>query len=192
MLEEDLGIRIAFCVGPDAPNAKGIYEKALRAMDASQARNKKDAIRRAKKRDKYLRMMMKNPQVPDTAVYPGFEEKRGRPPEERIALHICVHELQKIVEKIVKGIAFVEDGRLIDASMEIQHHPVHGSATGPLNDLLERFGSTHSRGPGIEVVRAVTPEDGVSAMYRINIWGQWVMYASVMQNSAQQSNEPDA
>ena len=192
ILEEELGIKIALCVGPDAPNAKGIYEKALRSMDASQGRNMKDRIRRAKKRDKYLAKLVKNPSVPDSAVYPGFEEKWGRPPEERIALQIYVRELQRIVEKIVKGIAFLEDGRLIDANMEIEHHPVHESAAIELNKILAKFGVKHSRGPGIEVLRAVTPEDGVSALYKIIIWGQWIMYATVMNDSAQQGAQTDA
>jgi hypothetical protein len=184
-LEEDLGIRIALCIGPDAPNAKGIYKKALRSMDASRGRNMKDRIRRAKKRDKYLGMLIKGPSVPETAVYPGFEEKWGRPAEERIALQIYVHELQRIVEKIIKGFVFIEDGRFIDSNIEIKHHPIHHSETFPLEELLEKYGVKHARGPGIEVIRIVTPEDGVSAIYKIVVWGQWIMYASVMHRSAQ-------
>lgn len=191
MLEEDLGIRIAFCIGPDAPNAKGIYEKALRSMDASYGRHMKDRIRRAKKRDKYLGMLMKGPSVPDSAVYPGFEEKWGRPPEERIAVQIYVHELQRIVEKIIKGIAFIEDGRFINSNMEIEHHPAHHSAAAPLDELLVKHGVKHSRAPGIEVIRAVTPEDGISAIYKIIIWGQWMMYASVMPHSARRPARAD-
>lgn len=190
-LEEDLGIRIAFCIGPNASGAKGIYEKALRSMDASQGRNMKDRIRRAQKRDKYLGMLVKNPSVPESAIYPGFEERWGRPPEERIALYVPVKGLQRIVEKIVKGIAFIEDDRLLEASVDIKHHPMHENTAAQFNDLLARFGESHSRGPGVEVTRAVTPEDGISALYKIVIWGQWIMYASVRQGPAQQDATPD-
>jgi hypothetical protein len=41
-IEDELGIIIPLCLGPDAPNARGMYEKALRALDPSKGRNYKD------------------------------------------------------------------------------------------------------------------------------------------------------
>lgn len=181
-LEEDLGIRIVFCIGPDAQNAKGIYRKALRSMDASKGRKMKDRILRAKKRDRYLELIMKG-NIPQEGIYPGFEDKWNRPREDQTAIRIYVHELERIVNKIIKGIVFIEDNRFLDASTEIEHLVVSDEAAKPLEELLHKYGSRHEREPGIEVIRAVAPEDGVSALYKISIWKQWVLYASVSQLS---------
>ncbi len=178
-LEEDLGIRIAFCVGPDAPNAKGIYHKALSAMDASKGRNKEDRIRRAKKRDRYFGLILKGDAISQEEVYPGLEDKWNRPSEEQTALRIYAHELERIVNKIIKGIVFIEDNRFLETSTEIEHLVVSAEDAKPLEELLSKYGSRHSREPGIEVVRAAAPEYGVSTIYKISIWGQWILYASV-------------
>jgi len=185
ILEEDLGIKIAFCIGPDAPNGKGIFRKALRSMDASKGRNMKDRIRRAKKRDRYLGLTMKGNAIPQGGVYPGFEYKGDCPREGQTALLIYAHEFERIVDKIIKGTVFIEDNQFLDSSTEIQHLVVSDEEARPLEELLSKFGTRHSREPGIEVVRAITPEDGVSALYKISIWGQWVLYASVLQRSNQ-------
>ncbi len=191
-LEEDLGIRIALCIGPDAPNAKGIYEKALRSMDASKGKNMKDCIRRAKKRDRYLGMMLRGDSIPQDGVYPGFEDKWDRAPADQIALRIYVHELQRIVEKIIKGVVYIEDHRFLDTSKEIEHLVVSGEGARPLEELFNKHGTRHSMEPGIEVLRVIAPEDGISALYKISIWGHWIMYASLFQRSTQQSLAADA
>jgi len=190
-IEEELGIVISLCLGPDAPNAKGMYKKALRAMDASKGRNNKDRIRRSKKRDKYLRMFMDGNSFPSTAVYPGFEEKWSRPKKEQTALLISEKGLKFLVEKIIKGIAYLEDDRYLDATTEIKHYVISNQSVSGIEKLLEKHGTVHSHEPGIVVVRAVAHEDGVSALYRITIWGQWVMYASVRKSSAQPVNPAD-
>lgn len=191
-IEDELGITIPLCVGPDAPNAAGMYQKALRALDASRGKNMKDRIVRAKKRDKILNQMIRGQNVPLTAVYPGFEEKWGRPKAEQVALPISALAVKRLVEKIIKGITYIEDDRYLDSGTEIEHHVVSEEDASPIKDVLEKFGVRHSREPGIEVVRAVTPEDGVSALYQITIWGQFRMYASVRQRSAQQYAAPDS
>lgn len=100
--------------------------------------------------------------------------------------------LQKLAEKIIKGLAFIEDHQLIDANTDIEHYVVNEEGAKETEDALKRFGKAYSRGPGIEVVRAVTPEDGISALYRITVWGEIVLYVSVLRKSAQQVVQPDA
>jgi len=185
-IEEELGILIALCIGPGAPNAKGMYRKALRSMDPSRGRNFKDRVRREQKRQKVLQRLIKGRAIPDEGAYPGLEERWGRPREEQLAVHVPSAHLHRLVEKIVKGIAFIEDGRYVDSSAEIKHHVITQEGAEPLLQLLQRHGKIHSRAPGIEVLRAVTPEDGVSAIYKMTIWGQLVMYASVLRTGAKQ------
>lgn len=179
-IEEELGIVIPLCLGPDAPNAKGMYQKALRALDPSKGRNFKDRLRREKKRQRILQGLIKGNEIPTEATYPGLHERWGRPNEDQVALHVNASHLRRVVEKLVKGIAFIEDGRYLDGQTEIEHYVVAKEGAAPIEEVLAQFGKAHSREPGIEVVRAVTPDDGVSALYKITIWGQFVMYASVL------------
>jgi hypothetical protein len=46
--------------------------------------------------------------------------------------------------------------------------------------VIDRFGKTHARPPGLVVRRAVVPEDGVSSLFEITFWGQFTSYATVL------------
>ena len=46
-------------------------------------------------------------------------------------------------------------------------------------DLIARHSKTLAREPGIEVVRAVVPDDNMSSVYAITIWKRLKMYAVV-------------
>jgi len=191
-IEEELGIVIPLCLGPDAPNAKGMYRKALRALDPSAGRNYKDKLRRQQKKEKLLGAMLKGDQIPSEGAYPGLEERWNRLKSDQIALLVPAKHLERLVEKIVKGITYLECGRVLDSQAEIEHHVVSSAGAAPIESILAAHGEVHSREPGIEVTRAVAPEDGVSALYKIVIWGEFVLYASVIQNHAQQDAPGDA
>ena len=177
-IEEELGIRIALCLERDAPNAKGICEKALRAIDPSHGRNPTDRAKRRKKREKILRSVLRGHEIPN-AVYPGFEERWNRPKSQQVGIPVRVDHLKQLVEKVVKGITYIEDRVYLNEDTQIQHHVVEPGIAVPLERAVRLHGEIHSREPGIEVARAVTPDDGVSALYKITIWGEFVLYATV-------------
>lgn len=87
--------------------------------------------------------------------------------------------LEKLAEKIVKGLAFINDNRLLDIQTEIEHLVVNEEGAQVIEKVLDKFGEEYSKGPGVNVIRAITPDDGVSALYKITIWGELVMYVSV-------------
>lgn len=178
-IEDELGIVIPLCLGPDVTNAKGMYQKALRAIDPSHGRNHRDRINRRKKGQKIRRSLLKGHEIPN-AVYPGFEEKWNRQKPEQVGLPVRVDHLKQLVAKIVKGITYIEDRTYLNEDTQIKHHVVKPNIAARLEKALSLHGEIHSREPGIEVVRAVTPDDGVSAIYKITIWGQLVMYATVV------------
>ncbi|MBT9612733.1 MAG: hypothetical protein IV108_05640 [Burkholderiales bacterium] len=191
-IEDELRIIFSTCIDPTSARASGIWAKTLRALDPRRAKNEKDRRARAEKKTQLLAKMLKGDAIPDQAIYPGLGERWDRPRGDQIAISVPANHLKKVVEKVIKGLAYIEDGRLIDAEMEITHHVVDQTGAKPIEELLAAFGANHSRGPGIEVSRAVTPEDGISAVYKITIWGEIVMYATVLPKSTQQSNELDA
>lgn len=183
-IEEELGITIPLCLDPDAPSAKGMYQKALRAIDPSHGRNHTDRVNRRKKRQKIVRSLLRGHEIPN-AEYPGFEERWNRPRQEQMALSVRVDHLKQLVEKIVKGITYIEDRTYLNEDMQIEHHVVQPGMAAPLERAVRLHGAIHSQGPGIEVVRAVTADDGVSALYKITIWGEFKMYATVMRKTPQ-------
>ena len=191
-IEEDLGIILSACVDPKSARAAGIWAKRLRALDASRGATEKDRRARARKREWLLSMITTGDHIPNHGIYPGLGERWGRPREQQVALCVSARHLQKMAEKIVKGLAFIEDSRLIDSNTQIQHHVIDDVGARPMFEALTTFGAAYSRGPGIEVVRAVTPEDGVSALYKIIIWGEIKLYVSVLRNVAQPVAPGDA
>ena len=179
-IEHELLTTLSMCVDPKTSESSGIYGKALRSLDPSQGKTDKDRRAREEKKQQILSQILTGDEIPKEGIYPGLGERWDRPRAEQSALFVPAKSLQRLVEKIVRGIVFIEDQRLIDERMEIEHHVVNEAGSKEIEDALARFGVVHSRGPGIQVARAVTPEDGVSALYKITVWGQFVMYASVM------------
>lgn len=190
-LEEKLGIILSACVNPKTAQASGIWKKTLRSLDPSCGRTEEDRRAREQKKRKLLGMIRTGEEIPNDGIYPGLGERWGRSRDEQIALLVPAKDLKRIAEKIVKGLAFIEDGYLLDANAEIEHHVVTTEVAGPIEEILARFGEVHSRGPGIEVARAVTQDDGISAFYKITIWGEFVMYVSVIRAN-NQPESPDS
>lgn len=48
-----------------------------------------------------------------------------------------------------------------------------------MREIIDHFGVTHSREPGVIVRRAVVPEDGISSVFEIEFWKQFKTYAIV-------------
>jgi hypothetical protein len=179
-IERDLLIRVALCLDPDAPASKGIVERAMRALRPSSASSEKDRKARAAKRQNILAELMQGAEIAREATYPGMGERWNRPPEEQIAIGIPAESVQRMTEKIARGLFYIEDGKLIEPPFAIEHFAVHSDAAQPIRVMIDRFGNTHARPPGIVVRRAVVPEDGVSSLFEITFWGQFTSYATVL------------
>ncbi len=178
-IEDELGIILSACFDQTSSQASGIWKKTLRALDPSQGKNERDRKARDSKRKKLLGSLLKGDEIPDYGIYPGLGERWKRPVSEQTALYVPAKHLEKLVEKIVKGLAFINDNQLLDTQTEIEHLVVNEEGAQVIEKVLEKFGEEYSKGPGVNVIRAITPDDGVSALYKITIWGELIMYASV-------------
>ena len=175
--EGDLLIRFGLCVDPDDPRNAGIVEKALRATRADLGKNEKDASRREALRQKILGEVFEGDKIPYQAVYPGFGPQPGIHDQVRVAVPVSATSIRRLVEKIVRGITYIEDHKFVEKPFEVQQYVLTDEGAGPLKAMLERFGQVYERGPGLVVVRAVVPEDGITALYSIEIWGRFKGYA---------------
>jgi len=129
---------------------------------------------------RYFGQLLQGHEIIPTAFYPNFEEKWGRPPEQQLGVPIPKKGVDRLFEKIVRGIAFLEDGRFIEPPYCIDLYPLREEQSAPFADPLNRFGKVYSRPPGILVRRALSAEDSVSAIYEVVIWGMFKTYATVL------------
>jgi hypothetical protein len=181
-LEEDFLRRVALCLDPNNPASQGVIARAMRGMEPLSAKSPNDANARATVRQRILADIMKDEEIPREATYPGMGERWGRPIDEQVAIAIPTEYVQRMVEKIVRGLFYIEDKRLIEPEFEIEHLPVHEEPARALRDALDRYGKTHARPPGLIVRRAVA-EDDVSSIFEILLWGQFRAFATVTRSS---------
>ena len=83
-------------------------------------------------------------------------------------------------EKIVRGRTYIEGGRYIEPPHRVHFFALDDEGARPVRELVEIAGTTFAREPGIVVRRAVSPEDGVSALYELEFWKQFKTHAAVL------------
>jgi hypothetical protein len=135
---------------------------------------------------------LKGSDIPSNAIYPRFGEKWGRLPDQQDPVLIPKNSVDRLFEKIIRGLVYIEDGRFIEPPHTVDLFPLQEHDATVFTSLLDKFGKVHARGPGIVVRRAVAPEDGLSAIYEITIWGMFQTYATVTKSEPNPSLNPDA
>jgi hypothetical protein len=178
-LEQDFLQRVGLCLDPDDPASGSIVESVLRGVRPSSASSDRDRKARAAKRRGILADLMQGADIPREATYPGMGERWNRPMDEQVAMTIPVEYVQRITEKIVRGLFYIEDTKFIEPPYKIEHLAVHEGPAQPIRELLDRFGKTYARPPCLTIRRAVVPEDGLSSLFEIIFWGQFKSYAIV-------------
>lgn len=178
-LEQDFLVKIGLCLDPDHHASAGIVQKALRSVKPSAARNLRDARHRLGRGRRILAQSLQGDQIPDHGTFPGLGDRWAEIPGERTAILIPKHAFERITEKIVRGIYYIEDGIFIERSYNIGFFVLSEEGPTPWKDALDRWGTVYSREPGIFVRRAVEVEDGISSLFEITFWKQFKTYASV-------------
>src|SRR5690606_6710615 len=177
-LEEDLLTAFALCLDPDHPDTADIVERGMRAIDPASGRDGKDRKKRANRRARILSQVIDRADVPLESVIPHFGPS-DISDSETGGITMRGTYLRRLCEKIVRGITYLEDGLIIQPPYYVHFYLLRDDDAQPLVDLAKKFGVVHAREPGIEVVRAVTPEDGVSSVYAITIWNRLKFYALI-------------
>jgi hypothetical protein len=105
-------------------------------------------------------------------------DRWGHPRAAQLPVLIPVESFNRLTEKIVRGIFYVADRKFIDPPFAVESFALNPSVSGPILEIIDKFGVTYAREPGIVVRRAVT-EDGISSLFEIEFWGQFKRYAAV-------------
>lgn len=179
-IEKEFFVRIALCLDPNDSGFKGMAEKAHRSMDPRHAKNPGDRRARAGLAAKINSELMIGEAIPSEGTYPSLGERWGRPRHAGVALTIPADFFRRITEKVVRGITYIEGKRFIEPPHCVEFFALDDAGAATMRQVLESYGEVLAREPGIVIRRAVTPDDGVSALYEIEFWKQFKSYASVM------------
>lgn len=178
--EADLLIRLAMCLDPDSLSSKGIIEKALRAVNPEAGRNDRDSNARKLKLMCLIQQSFSGPNIPYQAIYLGFGPQEQFIESEQVAIKIRANGLKMLTEKIVRGITYLEESQFIENSYKIETPVVDEFGAREFQNLLDRYGKTYERPPGLKIRRAVIPEDKLSGVFEIKIWERLNLYAIVI------------
>lgn len=178
-LEEDLLMRLALTVDPRAAEAAGIYQSVRRSFLPEFARDERDRQAREAKQRKLRANILEGAQIPTDGIYPGLGNRWGTPSETVLAITIPAKSLEKLAEKIVRGILFIEDGRYIETPYSVKFIALEEAAARELRPMFDICGTERSRGPGISVKRVAANDEPIVGLFEITIWKEFVMHAVV-------------
>jgi hypothetical protein len=177
--EAELLVRFGLCVPPNQQANIGIVDKVLRALDPATGRTPRDASARASKRVRILQQTISGSDIPRQAIYPGFGPQSTQAESEQVAVPVSAQGLKQLTEKVVRGLTYLEENKFIERTHEIENFVVTEEGASEFRAALDRFGTIHERLPGLRIRRAVIPEDRMSGIFEIEIWGQLKLYATV-------------
>ena len=170
-------IKIGLCVDPQNKSAKGISDKAMRAITPERGKNQKDIEHRSKARLKILQHIVPKDMIDYRSVLPYKLSSTAM--EDPTGLLVPEKDLKKMGDKFIRGITFVIDGLYIEHDHYIEINFPHELNTFSINPLLEEHGIEYNCGPGINILRASAPDDLQSGIYYIEIWDMWFLYGFV-------------
>ncbi len=176
-IEEELLIKLGLCLDPKEEKSKGIVQKALRALNQKYAKNERDKKMRSAKRTKILRDALFGDNIPKNGRYPGFDKPIGKDSTKKMAILVNHDHIQKIAEKIVKGITYLEKGEFIESPCSIEFIASSDEHAEHIYELLKKHGTIIERPPGIYINKAVAVDDNMSSIFYIEIWGRWKIFA---------------
>ena len=178
MMEDRLLIQLAHALDPDHPGSAGIYDKGKRAITPEAGKDERDQGARAAQRARFLKNVRVGDSIPTYGVYPGLHDRWGQPRGDRIAVLIFKGDMDRITEKIVRGVTFIKGNKFIEPPYKIAVMALEDAATAPHREVFARFGTEYSLGPGIAVRRLLFPVE-MLLLFEVEFFEQFRSYARV-------------
>jgi hypothetical protein len=149
-------------------------------MKPRAGRDERDRELRHARGKRILAETLQGTAIPQGATVPGMGERWGRPVEQQVAVLLPAQSLRLVIEKIVRGIFYVQDGVFIERPYKIDYYllPEDTAPAAIWSATLDAYGVVYSRPPGL-VVRRAEGEDKRSSMFEITFWQQFKTYATV-------------
>ena len=178
-MEHRLLVQLAHALDPYHPGSAGIYEKAKRAISPEAGKNERDQGARTAQRARFLQNVRVGDAIPTYGIYPGLHDRWNQPHDDRMAVLISKSDMDRITEKIVRGITFIKGGKFIEPPYKITVMAFQDDASAPHREAFARCGTEYALGPGIVVRRLLYPVE-MLLLFEIEFFGgQFRSYARV-------------
>lgn len=176
-IESDLLQRFGMCVDPDSIAAKGIADKALRAVNSKYGRDERDKEKRSRSRHRLLQTAMPVSFLDPRGVLPD----KNPPPISKKSFGILIpaDALKRMGNKFIRGITFVASKIYIDSQHEVSIFFAHEIDCQFIVQMLNQYGKRYDHGPGLVIKYAPSLDDPQSGLYYIEIWNKVYMYGTV-------------
>ena len=180
-MEKEVFIRAALCVGPVKGEAEGLSRRALESLGVEASGISVEEQRHRQALKVKIAKQIK-PHVPGTEHFPGLGPHEGFPEDEQHEIRIPAEQMKEVAGKIVRGCEYVlAKRRIIEDPYTLEIYFADGEKVGDVIELFEKFGPGPVHvGPGFQVRRAVAHDDPNAVLYKIDIWGTWAIYASIL------------
>ena len=132
LVEENLLVKLGLCLDPTRIASLGISHKALRAVSPQYAKDAKDRKARELKRIKLLKEMVHSDRLPEKGLFPNFGPISGVIYHGYHAVLIPEEQLHQYAEKLVRGMTYVLDEKLLDEKYQIELQVVNI----PMDDFI--------------------------------------------------------
>jgi hypothetical protein len=173
-LEQDLLLRAGLALDSSARAASGIPGAAFRAIDPAHAKNEVDRRAREARRQRLRDETFVVGPEHLRAILPGFGPHPGPP----VGVYVAAESLERLVEKVARGLTYLHAGRLITPEYRVVMFvdPRQGAA---FEQLLATFGRRYDRGPGIAVAHAIANDDSRASIFSLVLWGSLHLWGAV-------------
>lgn len=174
LLEQDLLLRAGLSLDPTTIEASGITALALRAMDPAHAKNDVDQrAREARRRQILGETFLVGPEHA-RAILPGFGPHPGPP----IGIGVPAKSLERLVEKVARGLTYLRAQRLITPQYRITMFVDPRQGAG-FEQALAQWGQRYERGPGLIVKHAIAHDDNSASIFSVTLWGALQLWGTV-------------
>ncbi len=176
-IEDQLQSRLALALDPTEPAAQGIVQSVHRAIDPKKGRDGRDSRMRAARKKALWKDLFPARLAPSYATIPGLGPYSNIPLDDQIAFGVEAESLEAFVQKLVRGLAYIQLERYVESTYEIEMHLLQNEDAHVFTDLLDGFGITLDRSPAIRARIARNPADPISALHEFIIWERFTIYA---------------
>lgn len=167
-IENRLKNQIGLCLDPVDPLGRYIWQSAMRSVNPYLGTDVRDVIHRFRIRESLRTKILSGAEIPEKGLYPGFGINPEIPKIYQGAIRISSDDMIAFTEKVIRGVTFLLDGRLIRSPFSVLSHAVEPLKAAPVEELLQKYGQECGSGPFFTVVRALC-EDGTTSIFRVVI-----------------------
>ncbi len=139
-IENRLKNQIGLCLDPVDPLERYIWQSAMRSVNPYLGTDVRDVTPRFRKQESLRRMILPGAEIPEKGLYPGFGINLGISKIYQGAIRISSDDMIAFTEKVIRGVTFLLDGRLIRSPFSVFSHGVEPFKAVPMEELLQKYG----------------------------------------------------